>query len=40
MIESYEEQLDQTKARLVELEKNLLIMQGDIITMTEQIKET
>ena len=39
-MEYYEEQLDQTKARLIELEKNLTIMHENVMTVSEQIKET
>jgi septal ring factor EnvC (AmiA/AmiB activator) len=40
MIEYYEEQLDLTKNRIVELEKNLSVMHENIMTVAEQIKET
>jgi len=39
MIDYYEEQLDQTKNRIIELEKNLTIMHENVITVSEQIKE-
>lgn len=34
-----EEELDLTNSKIVEIEKNLAIMQGNIYTMSEQIKE-
>ena len=40
MIEYYEEQLDQTKNRIIELEKNLSVMHENVMTVAEQIKET
>lgn len=40
MIDYYDEQLDLTKSRLTELEKNLTVMQENVMTITEQIKET
>ena len=40
MIEYYEEQLDQTKNRIVELEKNVSVMHENVMTIAEQIKET
>lgn len=40
MIEYYEEQLDLTKNRILELEKNLSIVQENVMTVAEQIKET
>jgi cell division protein FtsB len=40
MIEYYEEQLDVTKARVIELEKNISILQDNVSTAIEQIKET
>jgi len=39
MIEFYEEQLDQTKNRIIELEKDLSIMHENVVTISEQIKE-
>jgi predicted nucleic acid-binding Zn-ribbon protein len=40
MIEYYEEQLDITKSRIIELEKNISILQENVMTAIEQIKET
>ena len=40
MIEYYEEQLDQTKNRIIELEKNLSVMHENVMTVADQIKET
>lgn len=40
MIEYYEEQLDQTKNRIIELEKNVSVMHENVMTVAEQIKET
>lgn len=40
MIEYYEEQLDITKNRIIELEKNISILQENVMTAIEQIKET
>ncbi len=35
-----DEQLDVTNGRLIELEKNLLIVNENVTTLAEQIKET
>ncbi len=40
MMEYYEEQLDQTNNRIIELEKNLAVMHENLLTVAEQIKET
>lgn len=40
MIEYYEEQLDQTNNRIIELEKNLAVMHENVMTVADQIKET
>lgn len=40
MIEYYDEQLDQTKNRIIELEKNLAVMHENVMTVADQIKET
>ncbi len=40
MMNSYEEQLDITNSRIKELEKNIAIMHENIMTVSEQIKET
>lgn len=39
-MEYFEELLDQSKQRIIELEKNLAIMHENIMTVSEQIKET
>lgn len=39
-MEYYEEQLDQTNNRIIELEKNLAVMHENLLTVAEQIKET
>lgn len=39
-MEYYEEQLDQTNNRIIELEKNLAVMHENILTVADQIKET
>lgn len=40
MSEYFEEQLDVTKGRIIQLEKNLAIMHENVMTVAEQIKET
>lgn len=40
MIDYLDEQLDLTKTRITELEKNLTIVQENVMTIAEQIKET
>ena len=40
MMEFYEEQLDLTKHKLIEIEKSLAVMQDNITTLSEQLKET
>lgn len=40
MIEHYEEQLDLTKNRIKELEKNIIVMQEHITTIAEELKQT
>ena len=40
MMEYYEEQLDQTNNRIIELEKNLAVMHENLLTVADQIKET
>ena len=40
MMEYYEEQLDQTNNRIIELEKNLAVMNENLLTVADQIKET
>lgn len=40
MIEYYDEQLDLTKNRITELEKNLSILQEHMTTIAEEIKQT
>lgn len=40
MIEHYEEQLDLTKNRIKELEKNLIVMQEHMTTIAEELKQT
>lgn len=40
MIEYYEEQLDLTKNRLTELEKSISILQENVMTVSEQIRDT
>lgn len=40
MIEYFEEQLDLSKERITELEKNIAIMQENITTIAEQLKDT
>ena len=39
-MEYYEEQLDQTNNRIIELEKNLAVMNENLLTVADQIKET
>ena len=39
-MEYYEEQLDQTNNRIIELEKNLAVMHENLLTVADQIKET
>ena len=39
-MEYYEEQLDQTNNRSIELEKNLAVMNENLLTVADQIKET
>ncbi len=39
-MEYYEEQLDQTKNRIIELEKNISVMHENLLTVADQIKET
>lgn len=40
MIDYFDEQLDLNKSRIIELEKNLSIIQENVTTVAEQIKET
>lgn len=40
MTEYFEEQLDLTKSRITELEKNISILQENLLTVTDQLKET
>lgn len=40
MNEFIEEQLDATKSRIIELEKNLTIMHENLMTVADQIKDT
>lgn len=40
MVEYYEEQLDLTKQRITELEKNISILQENITTLAEEMKQT
>lgn len=40
MTQFYDEQLDITNGRLKQIEKNMAIMQENIYTVAEQIKET
>lgn len=40
MQEYYEEQLDVTKSRVTELEKEIVILQENLFTTIEQLKET
>lgn len=40
MIEYYEEQLDLTKSRITELEKNITLLQENLYTVADQLKET
>ena len=40
MIDYFDEQLDLNKSRILELEKNLSILQENVTTVAEQIKET
>ena len=40
MIDYLDEQLDLTRARITELEKNLTIVQENVMTIADQIKET
>lgn len=40
MTEYFEEQLDLTKSRITELEKNITILQENLLTVTDQLKET
>lgn len=39
-MEYYEEQLDQTNNRIIELEKNIAVMHENLLTVADQIKET
>lgn len=39
-MEYYEEQLDLTKARITELEKNITVLQENLYTVIDQLKET
>lgn len=40
MVEYYEEQLDLTKNRITEIEKQIAMMQDAMLTVSEQLKET
>jgi len=40
MMEYYEEQLDQTNNRIIQLEKNIAVMNENLLTVADQIKET
>lgn len=40
MTEYYEEQLDLTRERITELEKNVSVMQEHITTIAEELKQT
>jgi phage shock protein A len=40
MIEYYEEQLDLTKHRITEIEKNISLLQESMMTVSEQIRDT
>lgn len=40
MQEYYEEQLDVTKSRITELEKEVVVLQENLYTTIEQLKET
>lgn len=39
-MEYYEEQLDQTNNRIIQLEKNIAVMHENLLTVADQIKET
>ena len=39
-MEYYEEQLDQTNNRIIQLEKNIAVMNENLLTVADQIKET
>jgi prefoldin subunit 5 len=40
MAEYYDEQLDLTKNRITEIEKNISIIQDNLTTLAEEIKQT
>ena len=40
MTEYYEEQLKHVKSRIVDLEKQVVLLQDTVYTMTEQLKDT
>jgi len=39
-MEYYEEQLDTTKNRLIEIEKNISLLQEGLMTVSEQMRDT
>lgn len=39
-MEYYEEQLDQSNNRIIQLEKNIAVMHENLLTVADQIKET
>lgn len=40
MDEYFEEQLNTTKSRITELEKDIIVLQENLLTVTDQLKET
>jgi len=39
-MEYYEEQLDSTRSRLIEIEKNISLLQEGLMTVSEQMRDT
>lgn len=40
MTEYYEEQLDLTKSRITQLEKNVSVLEEQLFTLTEEVRQT